>query len=123
MPGRLILASGSSSRVQLLAQVDVVPDLVVSANVDESIVKGEKLSELAIRLASNKATKVAKNFPGEFVLGADTVVACGNRQVEKTRSKLKARRNLEMLSGKRRVVKVFPDLEKLLVRSSVMSQY
>ncbi|MEP4911372.1 MAG: Maf family protein, partial [Alphaproteobacteria bacterium] len=77
MAGRLILASASPRRLDLLSQVGIVPAAVVPADIDETPRPGEQPRALARRLASEKAAAVARAHPDAFVLGADTVVGCG----------------------------------------------
>ena len=101
MPGRLILASASPRRVELLAQVGIVPDQVSAADIDESAADGEQPRALAARLADAKAAAVARTFPDDYVLAADTVVACGRRVLDKAADEGAARAHLERLSGRR----------------------
>jgi septum formation protein len=98
---RLILASESPRRVDLLAQIGIVPGLIEAAGVDESPRSGETPSRLARRLAEAKARLVAERFPDDLVLGADTVVACGRRVLGKSDEEDAARRCLGLLSGRR----------------------
>ena len=80
---RLVLASASPRRVDLLTQVGFPPDLIVPADIDETPLKDETPQRHAERLALEKARKIAAEHPGHFVLGADTVVACGRRILPK----------------------------------------
>ncbi|MCP5367131.1 MAG: septum formation protein Maf [Hyphomicrobiales bacterium] len=98
-PG-LILASASPRRLDLLRQVGIEPVAVVPARVDESPLAGETPLQMARRLAVAKARAVALDNPGAFVLGADTVVACGNRVLPKAEDEATARRFLTLLSGR-----------------------
>lgn len=98
---RLILASASPRRQALLAQIGVTPDAVIPAAVDESPLKGELPRELAARLAEAKARMVAAGGSGAYVIGADTVVACGRRSLAKAESEQQARKCLLLLSGRR----------------------
>ena len=98
---RLILASESPRRLQLLAQIGIVPDRIEAAGVDESPRPGETPARLARRLAEAKARQVAERFPDDLVLGADTVVACGRRVLAKPADEDAARRCLGLLSGRR----------------------
>lgn len=98
-----ILASASPRRVDLLAQVGIIPDHIVPADIDETPVKGERPAHLAQRLAREKALHVAQTCPvakGAFVLAADTVVACGRRILPKTETVDQARACLDVLSGR-----------------------
>ena len=98
---RLILASASSRRLELLAQIGIVPERIEAAGVDESPHRGETPARLARRLAEAKARLVAERFPDDLVLGADTVVACGRRVLAKAADEDAARRCLGLLSGRR----------------------
>lgn len=99
----LVLASASPRRLELLAQVGVVPDLVIPADIDETPLKGELPRALAARLAVEKAREAAMKpgASGHIVLGADTVVACGRDILPKAESRGQAQACLEKLSGRR----------------------
>jgi septum formation protein len=97
----LILASASPRRRDLLAQIGIVADRIVPADLDESPVEDEAPEHHAKRLAIAKASAVAAANPGCFVLGADTVVALGRRILPKAEDEAAARRCLESLSGRR----------------------
>lgn len=101
MAGRLILASASPRRLDLLAQVGITPAAVVPADIDETPLPGELPRALALRLAAEKARAVAKDHAEDFVLAADTVVACGRRSLPKPEDAAEARRCLGLLSGRR----------------------
>ena len=123
MAGRLILASASPRRLDLLTQVGIVPAAVVPADIDETPRPGEQPRALARRLASEKAAAVARAHPDAFVLGADTVVACGRRSLPKPADAAEARGCLDLLSGRRHrviggVALVCPG-GRVLVRDSV----
>lgn len=98
---RLILASASPRRLDLLARVGIIPDEVAPAEVDETPEPRELPADLARRLAAAKARDVAERFPGAIILGADTVVARGRRILPKPASEDEARRFLGLLSGSR----------------------
>lgn len=100
MTGRLILASASPRRVELLAQVGIMPERVVPADIDETPLPGELPRRLAERLAAAKARAVAEQFPDAVVLAADTVVGCGRRILDKAADEAAARRTLALLSGR-----------------------
>ncbi|GGF46655.1 Maf-like protein [Aliidongia dinghuensis] len=97
----LVLASASPRRVDLLNQIGFAPDLVAPADIDETPLKDETPARHAERLAVEKARKVAIQHPGCFVLGADTVVACGNRILPKAEDPATAEKCLKLLSGRR----------------------
>jgi septum formation protein len=98
---RLILASASPRRLDLLARIAVVPDAVLPADVDESVPKGELPRDHALRLAREKAEAVAALEPGALVLAADTVVAVGRRILPKAEDEATLRMCMALLSGRR----------------------
>jgi septum formation protein len=98
---RLVLASASPRRLDLLAQIALRPDSVDPADVDERALAHELPARHALRLAEAKARAVAVRHPDAFVLGADTVVACGRRILPKAMSPEEARFCLRLLSGRR----------------------
>lgn len=97
---RLILASSSPRRIELLAQIGIAPDLVDPADIDETPLKAEAPARLAQRLACSKAAVVAERHSDDVVLAADTVVAVGRRLLEKPADEAEAIRFLELLSGR-----------------------
>jgi len=101
VPPRLILASASPRRLDLLAQIGYRPDQIDPASLDEAALKAEAPAALASRLASAKAEIVSARHKGVVVLGADTVVACGRRILPKADSEAEARACLTLLSGRR----------------------
>ena len=98
---RLILASASPRRLDLLARIGVVPDLIHPADIDESVPKGELPRVHAERLATEKAAAVAALFPDDLILAADTVVAVGRRILPKVEDEATLRRCIALLSGRR----------------------
>ncbi len=98
---RLVLASASPRRLDLLARIGVVPDAVLPADVDESVPKGELPRVHALRLAREKALAVAAQQPDALVLGADTVVAVGRRILPKVEDEATLRACMKLLSGRR----------------------
>ena len=95
---RLVLASGSPRRSEIMASVGweftkTVPD------VDESVNPGEAPEEYVQRLAGEKALAVAANHPGEIILAADTTVVIGGEIIGKPEDLNDARRMIRMLSG------------------------
>ncbi len=98
-PDRLILASASPRRRDLLASIGVVPDAVRPADIDETPRKAELPRPYALRLAREKAAAAAE--PGALVLAADTVVAAGRRILGKPADEAEAHAFLSLLSGRR----------------------
>ena len=97
---RLVLASASPRRLALLAQIGIAPDLVVAADIDETPKKNELPRAHAERLAREKAEAIASVHGDAFVLGADTVVACGRRILPKAETEVQAEECLKLLSGR-----------------------
>ncbi len=95
---RLILASASPRRRDLLALAGIAPDEVRPAEIDETPLPGELPRALVQRLAGEKARAAAA--PGDYTLAADTVVAAGRRILGKPEDAAEARRFLELLSGR-----------------------
>lgn len=101
----LILASASPRRLQLLAQIGVVPDRVLATDCDETPGRTELPKALALRLARTKAEAASMKLAAEgvedrFVLAADTVVARGRMILPKAETEAQARDCLAKLSGR-----------------------
>ncbi|MBL8536466.1 MAG: septum formation protein Maf [Hyphomonadaceae bacterium] len=95
---RLVLASASPRRLELLKQIGIVPDAVTQADIDETPLKGETPRALALRLARAKAEAIGAG--AAHVLGADTVVAVGRRILPKAETEDEAKACLALLSGR-----------------------
>jgi septum formation protein len=96
----LILASASPRRLQLLAQIGVVPDAVEPADINETPLRGETPRRTAERLAKAKADTVATRRPHAYILAADTIVAVGRRVMGKPDDASQAETMLNLLSGR-----------------------
>ena len=99
-PSRLVLASASPRRLDLLAQIGVTPDLVVAADLDETPLPDETPRLLALRLAKAKAGAIAAIHSDAYVLAADTVVAVGRRVLPKAETNDEVRQCLTLMSGR-----------------------
>jgi len=103
---RLILASASARRLQLLEQVGIEPDKLLPADVDETPQRKELPRGLAKRLAHTKAQVARHNaqrdaeLQGSFILAADTIVAVGRRILPKPEFTDEAAECLRLLSGR-----------------------
>ncbi len=119
---KLVLASASPRRADLLAQVGLSPHAIIAADIDETPAKFELPRVLAERLARAKATVVAgrKEAEGAYVLAADTVVACGRRILPKAGSEDEARACLKLLSGRRH--RVYGGFALITPEGKVISQ-
>lgn len=102
----LVLASASETRARVLRGA-AVPFTLDPAHVDEAAVKqrcrdrGDTAEEASMRLAECKALAVAPRHPDAFVLGADQLLVCGSRWLDKPETPDHARATLEVLRGRR----------------------
>lgn len=101
MRPRLVLASASPRRLDLLARIGITPDAVIPAEIDEAPAKGELPARYAERMAAEKAAAVHTRAADALILAADTVVAAGRRILPKTETEPEARAALGLLSGRR----------------------
>ncbi len=98
---KLVLASASPRRVELLARLGLVAGIIDPADIDETPSPGETPHDHAVRLAREKCAAVAARHPGAIVLAADTVVGVGRRILPKADDEATARQCLALLSGRR----------------------
>ncbi|MBW3097427.1 Maf-like protein [Pseudohoeflea coraliihabitans] len=105
-PQKLILASGSPRRVELLGQAGIVADRLMPMDLDETPGPSEHPRSLARRLSRNKAEAALSALKGDYgwvgthILAADTVVAVGRRLVGKAERVEEASEALYLLSGR-----------------------
>jgi len=97
---RLILGSASPRRRELLAQIGVIPDAILAADIDETPRRGELPRPYCLRMAVEKAQAVRAG-PDDLVLAADTTVALGRRILGKPVDAAEAAAFLIALSGRR----------------------
>lgn len=98
MKYKIILASGSPRRKEILSQIGARYEVIVS-DCDESTVL-TKPAELVKELSYRKAVAVAENVEGPaVVIGADTVVSYGDTILGKPKDRADARRMITMLAG------------------------
>jgi len=98
-PPRLILASTSPYRRELLARLQLPFD-VVAPEVDETPLAGETPEALALRLALAKAQAVSHRYSGCVVIGSDQVATIDGEAIGKPGSHAAARVQLRRLSGR-----------------------
>jgi septum formation protein len=103
---KLVLASASPRRMQLLEQVGLTPDLLNPADIDETPHRRESPRRLSIRLADEKA-KAATTAPlvkalghDTYIVAADTVVGMGRRVLPKPATAEEAMDCLRLLTGR-----------------------
>ena len=103
---KLVLASASPRRLQLLQQVGVQPDALLPADIDETPQKGESPRSLAVRLAGEKAAAASRilrtraELAGAYLIAADTVVSVGRRILPRCEGSDEAAQCLRLLSGR-----------------------
>lgn len=94
-----VLASSSPRRQELLkllcSNFEVVP-----SQIDEAGKPGESPTQMARRLAREKALAVQRMRPNSVIIGADTVVVCGEHILGKPETAEEARLMLRKLSGR-----------------------
>lgn len=97
---KLVLASTSPRRRDLLARIGVVPERIAAPEIDEDPRPGELPRPYALRLAEEKARAVARDTD-EIVLAGDTTIAVGRRILGKPTDEADLARMLRLLSGRR----------------------
>jgi len=100
MPAPVILASASPRRAELLASAGYEFSVEI-ADVDETVLPGERPDLYVLRVARAKAREVAERCrkSGSAVLGADTTVVAGGEILGKPRNAAEASRMLKTLAG------------------------
>jgi septum formation protein len=98
---QLVLASASARRRDLLRQIGIEPATIDPPHIDERHHAGELPLPYVQRMAAGKLAEVAPRHRGQWVLAADTVVACGRRILPKAESESEARACMALLSGRR----------------------
>ena len=96
----LILGSGSPRRLELLAQIGIVPDDVRPPDIDETPLKAELPRPYCARMAREKVAAVEAEG-ADVVLCADTTVALGRRILGKPEDAAEAEAFLRLMSGRR----------------------
>jgi septum formation protein len=99
----LILASSSPRRRELLERLRI-PIEIHPADVDETPLENEHAKAMVLRLAKDKAAKVAGEHPGRWILASDTTVALNGKPIGKPTDIADAQRTLKRLQGKKHQV-------------------
>jgi septum formation protein len=103
MGTRLILASQSPRRNELLQRMGLVFDIIPSG-VTENFSQDEPPREHVLRLSREKAQEVGSRYPDHWVIAADTVVAIDRMILGKPQTREEAAEMLSLLSGRDHVV-------------------
>ena len=99
IPRKVILGSSSIYRTTLLSKY--LPDFIsISPNIDESEHPKEPAKDLSLRLALEKATKIALNRPKDIVIGSDQVASFENVNIGKPMDRSTAYNQMIQFSGK-----------------------
>ncbi len=127
----VILASQSPRRRELLNLVGIGHE-VIPANIDESMHTDETHYDHVVRLAREKASALAKEYPNALVIGADTIVVLDGSLLDKPKSEAEANATLMLLSGKTHTVhtavavcrngKVYSDVESVKVKFRTITE-
>ena len=104
MNKHFILASSSQRRLELLSQIGVKPDLILSPNIDENIFSRELPRIYVKRMSLEKNRLFQLKYPESIILTADTVVCVGRRILPKTMDMNTAEKCLKLISGRRHKV-------------------
>src|SRR5262245_8277743 len=103
---KLVLASGSPRRLNLINQIGITPDTLRPSDIDETPTRGELPRGYANRLSKAKAEAALASvqrdaeLTGAYILAADTVVAVGRRILPKAELLDDAHQCLRLLSGR-----------------------
>jgi septum formation protein len=95
---RLVLASQSPARLQLMRQAGLNPEVVISG-VDESAVTAPRVADLVALLASAKAAAVAKGEEDALVVAADSVLEFRGQALGKPADAVDAGLRWQRMSG------------------------
>jgi septum formation protein len=98
-PRRLVLASQSPARLQLMRQAGLNPEVVVSG-VDEAAVTAPRVAELVALLAAAKASAVARSESDALVVAADSVLEFRGEALGKPTDAADARLRWQRMSGR-----------------------
>jgi septum formation protein len=98
-PRRLVLASTSRYRKDLLARLGLAFDMAAPGT-DEMALPAEAPADTALRLSVLKAEALGTLYAGALIIGSDQVASCDGARLGKPGSHANAVRQLRALSGK-----------------------
>ncbi len=96
---RIVLASGSPRRKELLERFNIHP-VIIKSEIEEKVDANQDPVQIAMSLALEKALQVSNNFMDDIVIGADTIVVSESTILGKPRDREEAYNMLESLSSK-----------------------
>jgi len=102
LKNKIILASSSSFRAELLAKAGLIVSRETS-RVDERVLEkiiNQSPDELAMQLSKAKAEEVSYRFVDGLVIGCDQILSCEGKILHKVKDFKEARQRLRFLSGK-----------------------
>ena len=100
---KIILASGSPRRKEILEQVGIEFSVITSN--DEEVIQKSSPEEIVEELATRKACSVASDMEeGTIVIGADTMVAIDGQVMGKPKDEGNAKDMIRKLQGKKHQV-------------------
>jgi len=127
---RIILASSSPRRKDLLAELGIAFE-VIPSGVDETVEEGSPPEEVVRTLALRKAMHIAQQTPNAIIIGADSMVVLDGKLIGKPKDQTDAIATLKLLNGKTHLVLTGiavvgtqnsltePDIKSLTVQSKV----
>ena len=101
---QFILGSGSKRRLELLNQIGIKPDLILSPNINEKIFSNELPRKYVQRMSTEKNIVFQAKYSQSIILTADTIVSLGRRILPKTIDIDTAEECLNLISGRRHKV-------------------
>jgi septum formation protein len=99
MGNRLILASESPRRSELLRKVGLEFD-VIPSRIEEDFIEGEPPEKHVLRLAEAKALNIGNQHPNRWVIAADTIVYIDHTILGKPKDRGEAMEMLRRLNGR-----------------------
>ena len=117
---KLILASKSPRRLELLKSTNIFPDIIDPADINESIRQKEKPKFYIKRICFEKAAKIQKKYENDIILAADTIVSTKQKIFGKPINEADAKKTLKYLSGRNHsvitgVCVLFKDKKKIKI--------
>ena len=95
-----ILGSSSQTRLDLLKQVKIIPDLIIPTDIDETPLKKEKPELYVQRIALEKCHEILKTHKEGIILTADTIGTRNKKILRKTYTDEEVLNMLNFISGK-----------------------